>query len=111
MANTEASASTAVFRCGNTSYTDSDVIHAAWFRGELQAPWTELNRRLDCEEASGDADFADDVVDSAVEEFRYNHDLITIEETEQWLEARGLTMEDFSAFFSRLFWGDKMRDD
>lgn len=98
---------TAVFRCGSASYDDLDVIHAAWFRGELQPLWNELLRRIECEEAAGDAEPDDATIESAVEQFRYDHDLITAEETEKWLEARELSLEDLSAYFSRRFWGEQ----
>ena len=98
----------AVFTCGDSSYTDRDVIDAAFFRGELDSIWKELLRGVECENQSGDAEMEDTAIDSAVEKFRYDHDLITAEETEQWLEARGLTMGDFGEYFARHYWGDKM---
>jgi hypothetical protein len=101
---------TAVFTCGDISYTDRDVIDAAFFRGELESIWKELLLCLECENQSGDAEMEDAAIDSAVEKFRYDHDLITAEETEQWLEARGLTMDDFGAYFSRKYWGNNLRD-
>ncbi len=60
--------------------------------------------RLDaCDMAQcGDAGGADEAaLQSAVEQFRYERDLITAEETERWLEARGLTLDDFSDYFVR----------
>ncbi|MEP6685523.1 MAG: hypothetical protein ABJB22_01990, partial [Verrucomicrobiota bacterium] len=40
----------------------------------------------------------------AAQAFRYAHNLITAEETEHWLEERGLTLEDFSDYFIRTYW-------
>lgn len=100
----------AVFTCGDDFYTDKDVIDAAYFRGELEPAWKELLRCLECENQSGDAEIDDAAIDSAVEAFRYHHDLITAEETEQWLEARELTMDDFGAYFSRHYWGKILAD-
>jgi hypothetical protein len=97
----------AVFTCGENSYTDRDVIDAAFFRGELDSTWKELLRGVECENQSGDADMDDATIDAAVEKFRYDHDLITAEEVEQWLEARGLTMDDFGEYFARHYWGNK----
>jgi hypothetical protein len=99
----------AVFTCGDNSYTDRDVIDAAFFRGELSSIWKELLRCVECENQSGDADMDDATIDAAVEKFRYDHDLITAEEVEQWLEARGLTMDDFGEYFARHYWGDKLQ--
>lgn len=96
-----------VFTCGENSYTDRDVIDATLFRGELSSAWKELLRGVACENQSGDADMDDATIDAAVEKFRYDHDLITAEEVEQWLEARGLTMDDFGEFFARHYWGNK----
>jgi hypothetical protein len=100
----------AVFTCGDDFYTDRDVIDAAFFRGELQSIWQELLRCTECENQSGDAEMDDAAIDSAVEAFRYDHDLITAEETEQWLEARGLSMDDFGEYFARHYWGKNFQD-
>lgn len=100
----------AIFTCGSNSYTDRDVIDAAFFRGELGPIWNELLRCVECEAQSGDAEMEDSAIDAAVEKFRYDHDLITAEETEQWLEARGLTMDDFGNYFGRQYWGKALRD-
>jgi hypothetical protein len=100
----------AVFTCGDDFYTDQDVIDAAFFRGELQSIWKELLHCVECENQSGDAEMDDAAIDSAVEAFRYDHDLITAEETEQWLESRDLTMDDFGEYFARHYWGQSLRD-
>lgn len=101
--------SAAVFTCGDISYTDRDVINAAFFRGELDSIWKELLRCVECENQSGDAEMDDATIDSAVEKFRYDHDLITAEEVEQWLQARVLTMDDFGEYFARHYWGDNLQ--
>ena len=100
----------AVFTCGDSSYTDRDIIDAAFFRGEQNPIWKELLRCVACENQSGDAEMDDAAIDSAVEAFRYDHDLITAEETEQWLEVRGLTMDDLGDYFTRHYWGDNLQD-
>lgn len=97
-----------VFAAGPIFYTDRDVIDTAIFRGELESSWNDLLRGIACENQSGDAEMNESIVDAAVEAFRYDHDLITAEETEQWLEARGLTMDEFSAYFSRHYWKDNL---
>ena len=47
-------------------------------------------------------------IDTAVQTFRYDHDLITAEETESWLAQRGLTLSDFSDYFTRHYWAEAM---
>ncbi len=77
-------------------FTVRDVIESARFRGELE-------HFLAGAHASGpEPDEA--ALQSASEQFRYERDLITAEETERWLEARGLTLEDFSDYLRRSFW-------
>lgn len=100
----------AVFTCGDDFYTDKDIIDAAFFRGEVEPIWNELLRCVECENQSGDAEMDESAIDAAVETFRYDHDLITAEETEQWLEGRGLTMDDFGSYFGRRYWGETLRE-
>ena len=50
-------------------------------------------------------------IDTAVQTFRYDHDLITAEETEHWLAERGLTLSDFSDYFTRHYWAEAMGAD
>lgn len=100
----------AVFTCGDNFYTDRDVIDAGFFCGELEPTWRELLLGVECENQSGETEMDDSAIDSAVEAFRYEHDLITAEETEQWLESRGLTMDDFGAYFSRHYWKNSLQD-
>src|SRR2546427_6882909 len=92
-----------VCACGDQEYKARDAIHAAFFRGELESTWTEFLRRVEAERRVDemDLDFDGSALDSAAEGFRYEHDLITAEETEQWLAARGLTLDDFSDYFVR----------
>jgi hypothetical protein len=86
-----------VFAAGARKLTIRDVIAAADFRGELDLPWAQL-----CQ-VPEDADFEadDEAVQAASEQFRSDRDLITAEETEQWLEQRGLTIEEFGDYFVR----------
>ena len=101
-----------VFVCGDRSFTVRDVIDAALFRDELEPEWKNLLRLLAAEKKADEQDleFDDDAIDAAAERFRYDHDLITAEETEQWLAGRGLALDDFSGFFLRHFWGEQWDD-
>ena len=102
---------TVVFSCGNDSYTVRDLIDAAFFRGELSAIWAKMARLLAAYTQAAELGREIDAtaLDEASEEFRYEHDLITAEETERWLEARGLTLEEFSDFFARHYWDSALK--
>ncbi|MFN2507361.1 MAG: hypothetical protein ABR589_01140 [Chthoniobacterales bacterium] len=107
-----ANASRGVFSLGSVPYTVRDVIDAAHFRGEVQPVWEELLRMQACEERATEEEreIDDAAVDTAAQTFRYDHDLITAEETERWLADRGLTLADFSDYFSRHYWGEAIED-
>jgi hypothetical protein len=101
-----------VFLCAGFEYTLRDLIDAAHFRGEVESVWTKL-LRLVAAERKADAEnfeFDDNAIDAAVEQFRYQRDLITAEETEKWLADRGLSLNDFSAHFVRHYWDEKWPD-
>jgi hypothetical protein len=98
-----------VFVCGGDAYTVRDQIDSAFFRGELEVPWKELLRAISAESNAGDLEIDDEALDAASQRFRYDHDLITAEETERWLEARGLTLGDFSDYFVRHYWANALR--
>ncbi len=95
-----------LFASGPRDYLVRDVIDAAHFRGELEHSWNELLVRAEAERLAqdGDGELDKDALDEASIAFRYQYDLITAEETERWLEARGLTLSDFSEYFAREQW-------
>ena len=105
MSETQAtvSGSKVVFLCEDRSFDFRDLIDAAHFRGELEPIWKNL-LRLIAAERKADADeleVDDEAIERAAEQFRYERDLITAEETERWLAERGLTLNDFGAHFVR----------
>ena len=95
-----------VFFLNDRVLTLDDVFDAAHFRGELQACWRELIKAVACEQeaqASGrKAPISQ--VQNLSDEFRYSHDLVTTEETENWLKARGIANSEFENFFLRSYW-------
>jgi hypothetical protein len=105
MANTESLShdDLIVCACGGQDFTARDAIEAALFRGDLHGLWRQFQERVAAEKQADEAelDLDEDAIDSAAEQFRYDHDLITAEETEQWLAMRGLTLDDFGDFFAR----------
>jgi hypothetical protein len=82
------------------------VIDAALFRGKLASIWKEFLIGVEAEQRAAqlDIELDDDAIDDAAELFRYAHDLITAEETEQWLKARALNLVDFTDYFTRQHW-------
>jgi hypothetical protein len=99
--------------CQGREYKTRDIVDAALWRGDLETPWNQFLLRLEAEKRADESelDFEDDEVDAAAETFRYERDLITAEETEQWLGARNLTLDDFSNYFTRRYWGTKLADE
>ncbi|GEM_PF-989858 len=93
--------------CGSEEFTARDIIDAAFFRGDVDLPWEQFLYRLAAAERAEELDLElnEDAFDAAAEQFRYDHDLITAEETEQWLGVRGLSLENFSEYFTRQQWG------
>jgi len=94
-----------VCACGTQEYTARDAIDAAIFRGELENKWQTFLGHVAAEERFDELELELDesAISAAAEEFRYRHDLITAEETEDWLAKRGLTFGDFSAYFVRQY--------
>ena len=94
-----------VCACGTQEYAARDAIDAAIFRGELEAKWKEFLEAIEAEKRANELDLNLDeaAISSAAEAFRYEYDLITVEETEAWLANRALTLDDFSDYFTRQY--------
>jgi hypothetical protein len=94
-----------VCACREKEYTARDAIDAAIFRGELGIKWKEFLDEVEAEKRADelDLDWDESAISSAAEAFRYEYDLITTEETEAWLAKRGLTLDDFSEYFTRQY--------
>jgi hypothetical protein len=94
------------FSAGERHYSATDVIDAAWFRGEVQSCWetsmlgAARKQRADEEGLEPDSE----TLQHLSEDVRYRHDLITAEETEAWLTARGLTLDDLTGHAYRRYW-------
>ncbi|HEY4281841.1 MAG TPA: hypothetical protein VGM62_02175 [Chthoniobacterales bacterium] len=99
--------------CADREYKTRDVIDAALWRGDSKPSWDRFLLRLEAEKKADELemDLDDDELDAAAETFRYERDLITAEETEQWLAARGLNLDDFSDYFGRQSWGTKLENE
>jgi hypothetical protein len=101
-----------VCTCGQQEYTARDVIDAAIFRSEFEDKWQKFLRHVAAEERADELELELDesTISAAAEEFRYQHDLITAEETEAWLANRGLTLDDFSDYFARQYSASAVTD-
>jgi len=96
-----------IFWQGDRCFTVKDVLDWAVIRGELESIWAEFMRAVECDRLANEQDLEldDSALDSASIAFRYEHDLITAEETERWLDDRNLTLSEFSEYFARCHWG------
>jgi len=89
-------ASYPAFQCGARTFTLDDVLVAAQGLGELDRFRQTWRSRRAAAQAAAAADLAPEsaAVDAALESFRYARDLVSGEECDRWLEARGLTFDD-----------------
>jgi len=112
MANAESVSLEELVVCAlkDQEFTARDAVEAALFRGDLDPLWQDFLHRVAAEKHSDEKeiDLDDDMIDGAAERFRYAHDLITAEETEQWLAARGLNLDDFGSYFVRQVAGEAL---
>ena len=97
-----------IFSQGDRSFTVKDVIDWAAVRGELEPIWAEFMRVIECDRLANaeNLELDDSGLDSASIAFRYEHDLITAEETERWLDDHNLSLSEFSEYFARRYWGE-----
>jgi hypothetical protein len=87
-----------IFSSGERGFTAKDVVDCALVRGEIDPLWKEFLRVAECDRLANERELEldDSALDSAAIAFRYKHDLITAEETERWLEDRGVSLAEFS---------------
>jgi hypothetical protein len=85
----------ALFRVDDRVYTWADVVLAGMAWGDWDALEERARQGLAClaRVAAGQGDLDPDRVGAAADEFRYERDLLTVEETEDWLARSGLTTE------------------
>ncbi len=100
------------FEAGGRPVLFREILQSAVVRGDLDsfleqtiAAWraqTEAqNSGLEAEESS---------VEGLMEDYRYDRDLVSAEETERWLAQWGLTPEDFLDHFVRRYWAGVHRN-
>lgn len=95
-----------IFSRGEENFSACDVMDWALVNGDLDELWSDFLRATACDGRANEKELdpAGDAVDEAAVAFRYQHDLITAEETERWLEDRGLTLGEFGEYFARKYW-------
>jgi hypothetical protein len=98
-----------VCACQGREYTARDAMEAALFRDGLATTWPAFLGQVAASDRADELDLQldEDALGTVAETFRYQHDLITAEETEQWLSARRLTLDEFGDYFVRGVWGEK----
>src|SRR2546430_2505251 len=96
-----------IFSSGERGFTAKEVVDCAVVRGEIDPLWKDFLRVAECDRLANERELEldDSALDSAAIAFRYKHDLITAEETERWLEDRGISLAEFSEYFARQYWG------
>lgn len=96
-----------IFSSGERGFTAKEVVDCALVRGEIDPLWKDFLRVAECDRLANERELEldDSALDSAAIAFRYKHDLITAEETERWLEDRGISLAEFSEYFARQYWG------
>src|SRR5438094_5394167 len=96
-----------IFSSGDRGFTAKEVVDCAVVRGEIDPLWRVFLRLTECDRLANERELEvdDSALDSAAIAFRYKHDLITAEETERWLEDRGVSLAEFSEYFARQYWG------
>ena len=100
------------FSFKGSAVTVGEILRAAHTLGALEPSASQLAWEVACEdEADGAGLEADEAsVDSMVEQFRYDRDLESAEETEAWLDMRGLTADDLQSYFTRLYWWKTLKE-
>src|SRR5437868_9851445 len=96
-----------IFSSGEGGFTAQEIVDCAVIRGEIDPLWKNFLRVAECDRLANERELESDdsALDSAAIVFRYKHDLITAEETERWLEDRGVSLAEFSDYFARQYWG------
>lgn len=93
-----------VFAAGNQTTSVIDILDAAWFRGDLAPHWQIVLAGVAREQQAEAAAPDEEQLQSFSEEIRYRHELITSEETETWLTAHELSLDDFTDHCHRRHW-------
>jgi hypothetical protein len=90
-----------ILRAGNRSYSWSQVLAGAYFRGDAAALDAEVGDALAAVRYAEEEGFEiPEDAGEAGDAFRLEHELITGEEMERWLAHVGITLEQFDGHFA-----------
>ena len=90
-----------LFSLGRQSYSRSDVIIAAMLGGDWSRLEDQVRKGLACVKRTRHASPPPIDLQKATVDFRYARNLLTVEETEEWLERSGVTFEDWTSYLER----------
>lgn len=92
-----------VFAVDGEVFHWGDVVLHAQASGRWEELQAEARQGLACESHFDtiEEDGAEEAIDDAAAEFRYDRELITAEEMEAWLESRGITPEEWMGYIRR----------
>lgn len=98
-----------IFAAGDRCFSAADIVDAAWFRGDLQRLWEEFFAGLACQRKAEEDGLAVecDALQTLSDDVRYHHEMTTAEETEGWLAARNLTLDDLGGYSERRYWRER----
>src|SRR5437660_12111263 len=96
-----------IFSSGERGFTAKEVVDCAVVRGEIEPLWNDFLRVAECDRLANERELEldDSAIDLTAIAFRYKHDLITAEETQRWLEDRGVSVPEVSEYFARQYGG------
>ncbi len=92
-----------LFVAGGKSWTVDDALAAAVFRNDLEDAIRETLELAGAEELADELGHEPDSDDLQAfsDRYRYDRDLISAGETEEWIRARGMRTEDFTGWILR----------
>ena len=100
------------FRCGERAFGAQEVLSAADFRGELAPVRADIRDSLACAAFAEEQGYALDeaVLQALSEQYRTAHGLESADATAQWLQARGVDLDDFGEYLERALWRHRFGD-
>ena len=102
----------AAFSFRGTAVSVGEVLLAAHFRNELEpcASSVALGVASEEEAARWRLEADEGAIEAMVDGFRYEKSLISADEAEAWLNARGMTQNEFQDYFIRRYWRETLRE-
>ncbi|MGZ8851303.1 MAG: hypothetical protein ACXW3E_13380 [Thermoanaerobaculia bacterium] len=97
-----------LFVAGEHTYDVDDAVASANFRDELDTA-VRTTLELAAAEDSAEEEIGGEKLQKRADDLRYKRGLITAGETEEWLDARGMTLDDFSRWIYQSHCGEGRR--